>query len=50
MVAHDEVAAPRNLCGAVVADVGVLRGHVGLGDLVAIDVNDAAANFDGFTG
>jgi hypothetical protein len=50
MVAHDEIAAGGQSGGTVVADVGVLRRDVRLGDFAAVDVNDAATNFDGFSG
>jgi len=50
MVAHNEIAAARKHSGRVVADVGILRRDVGLGDFVAVDIDDAAANFHGFSG
>src|SRR5580698_6917972 len=50
MVAHDEVAVPGDAHGAVVAHVFVLRRHVRLVNGAAVDVNDALANLDIFTG
>jgi len=50
MIAHDEIAVGRDLGGGIVTDIGILRGHVRLGNFAAIDVDDTAANLDGFSG
>src|SRR6516225_9300186 len=46
MIAHHEVAAPRNCGSGVIADVRILRRNIRLGNLLPIDVDDAATNLD----
>ncbi len=46
VIAHHKVAVPGNPDGAKVAQVLVLSGHVRLVDGVAIDVDDALADFN----
>jgi hypothetical protein len=44
MVAHHEIVATLECSRAVVANIGVLRRDVRLGDFAAVDIYDAAAN------
>src|SRR3974377_2133311 len=46
MIAHHEVASARNRGGRVIADVRILRRNIRLGNLLPIDVDDAATNLD----
>ena len=49
VVAHHEITAPRYGERAEIRNVGVLRGHVGLGNLDTVHVENTVANFDGFS-
>jgi len=50
MIAHHKITSAGNFDRAIVADVGVLWRDVRLGDGLAIDVDNAAANFDALAG
>src|SRR5713101_2093828 len=49
VIAHDKIAVTGNAHGAVIAHIFILRGDVGLGDRLAVDVDHAVANLHSFT-
>src|SRR5215469_15992403 len=50
MIAHNKVAVGRNPGRGIVADIGILWRNVGLRNFMAIDVDNATTNLDGFSG
>ena len=49
VVAHHEITAPRYGERAEIRNVGVLRGHVGLGNLASIYIENTVSNLDGLS-
>ena len=49
VVAHHEITAPRYGERAEIRNVGVLRGHVGLGNLDTVHIENTVANLDGLS-